>query len=249
MLPGDKVRMRNDPATFNGSGPPQSFVTEGERIARPAVGAIPREIDMTLTAIALNCSLKADAATPSSTDAMLKLVGDAFAAKGVTVSEPVRVAALDIKPGVTSDEGPGDDWPALRRRILDADILIMGGPIWMGQMGSVTKRVLERMDAFLSETDDQGRLPSYGKVAVCAIVGNEDGAHIFSAQAFQALNDVGFTIPAIGAVYWVGEAYGSVDFKDLEETPETVAKTAKMLATNAAHLAGLLKGSPIPAAE
>ena len=204
---------------------------------------------MTLRALALNCSLKADPGATSSTDAMLQVVTDALAQHGVTTDAPVRIAAMDIKPGVTSDEGDGDDWPEVRRRIMDADILILGGPIWMGQLGSVAKRVMERMDAFLSETDDDGRLPSYGKVAVCAIVGNEDGAHISSAQMFQALNDVGFTIPAIGAVYWVGEAYGSTDFKDLPETPEKVSKTAAMLATNAAHLARLLKNEGYPAAS
>ncbi|KQT33477.1 flavodoxin [Sphingomonas sp. Leaf412] len=204
---------------------------------------------MTLTAIALNCTLKSDPTQKSSTDAMLTVVGDALAKAGVTMSDPVRVAALNILPGVTSDEGPGDDWPDLRRRILDHDILVLAGPIWMGQLGSVAKRVLERMDAFLSETDDAGRMPSYGKVAVTAIVGNEDGAHVSSAQTFQCLNDVGFTIPPVGAIYWVGEAYGSVDFKDLDETPEKVAKTAGMLATNAAHLARLLKDAPIPGAD
>lgn len=203
---------------------------------------------MPLKAIALNCTLKAAPDEASSTDAMLKVVSEAFANVDVTVSEPVRVAALNIKPGVTSDEGEGDDWPALRARILEHDILILGGPIWMGQLGSVAKRVLERMDAFLSETDDAGRMPSYGKVAVTAIVGNEDGAHASSALAFQALNDVGWTIPPVGAVYWVGEAYGSTDFKDLDETPEMVAKTASMLTTNAAHLARLLKDNPIPGA-
>jgi multimeric flavodoxin WrbA len=151
-----------------------------------------------------------------------------------------------VKPGVTSDEGDGDAWPAIREKILAADILILGGPIWMGQTGSVAKRVMERMDAFISETDDQGRMPSYSKVAVAAIVGNEDGAHFSSAQIFQSLNDVGFTIPAVAACYWVGEAMGSVDFKDLDETPEKVTKTAKMVASNAAHLAGLLKGAPYP---
>ena len=162
------------------------------------------------------------------------------------MTETVRVAALDIKPGVTSDEGDGDEWPALRQKILDHDILILGGPIWMGQASSITKRVLERMDAFLSETDDAGRMPSYGKVAVAAIVGNEDGAHASSAQMFQSLNDVGWTIPPVAACYWVGEAMGSVDFKDLEETPEKVTQTAQMCATNAAHLAGLLKTTPFP---
>ena len=75
---------------------------------------------------------------------------------------------------------------------------------------------------------------------------NEDGAHFSSAQLFQALNDVGWTIPAVAACYWVGEAMGSTDFKDLDETPKMVTKTAKMVAGNAAHLAGLLKASPYP---
>lgn len=201
---------------------------------------------MALKALALNCTLKADAGEASSTDAMLAVLAEAFAKRGVSVSETVRVAALNVLPGVTSDEGAGDDWPALRAKILDHDILIFGGPIWMGQISSIAKRVLERMDAFISETDDAGRMPSYGKLAVAAIVGNEDGAHFSSAQLFQALNDVGWTIPAIAACYWVGEAMGSTDFKDLGETPETVTRTARSVATNAAHLAALLKASPYP---
>lgn len=201
---------------------------------------------MSLKALAINCTLKADASEKSSTDAMIAVLEKAFASHHVTISETVRVAALDIKPGVTSDEGDGDEWPALRTKILAHDILIFGGPIWMGQIGSVAKRVLERMDAFLSETDDAGRMPSYGKIAVAAIVGNEDGAHFSSAQLFQALNDVGWTIPAVAACYWVGEAMGDIDFKDLKSTPKKVTETAKMLAGNAAHLAGLLKASPYP---
>jgi multimeric flavodoxin WrbA len=199
---------------------------------------------MPLTAIALNCTLKPNG--ESSTDAMIAVLKDAFAKAGVTLTETVRVAALNIKPGVTSDEGDGDEWPGLREKILAHDILIFAGPIWMGQVSSIAKRVMERMDAFLSETDDRGRMPSYSKVAVAAIVGNEDGAHFSTAQIFQSLNDVGWTVPAVGAIYWVGEAYGDIDFKDLKETPEKVAKTAKMLAGNAAHLAGLLKNAPYP---
>ena len=199
---------------------------------------------MSLTAIALNCTLKAQG--ESSTDAMIAVLKPQFEAAGVTLTETVRVAGLDIKPGVTSDEGDGDEWPALRTKILAHDILIFAGPVWMGQIGSIAKRVLERMDAFLGETDEQGRMPSYSKVAVAAIVGNEDGAHFSTALLFQALNDTGWTIPAVGAVYWVGEAYGSVDFKDLDETPKTVSKTARMVARNAAHLAGLLIADPYP---
>ncbi|WIA56819.1 NAD(P)H-dependent oxidoreductase [Sphingobium sp. WTD-1] len=201
---------------------------------------------MPLKALALNCTLKADSRQESSTDAMIAVLTKAFSKNDVTVSETVRVAALDIRPGVSSDEGDGDAWPGLREKILAHDIVIFGGPIWMGQISSTAKRVLERMDAFLSETDDKGRMPSYGKVAVAAIVGNEDGAHFCSAQLFQALNDVGWTIPAVAACYWVGEAMGSVDFKDLGETPEAVMKTAEMVAGNAAHLASLLQSSPYP---
>jgi multimeric flavodoxin WrbA len=199
-----------------------------------------------ITVQPLNCTLKRDASKPSSTDAMIAVLEKEFRTLGVSVAETIRVAAHDVKAGVTSDEGEGDEWPAIREKVLAADILILGTPIWMGQAGSVAKRVMERMDAFLSETDDQGRMPSYSKVAVAAIVGNEDGAHAASAQIFQALNDVGWTIPAVAACYWVGEAMGSVDFRDLDETPETVAKTAKMVAGNATHLARLLKSHPFP---
>lgn len=193
--------------------------------------------------IALNCTLKPKG--ESSTDRMLALVLAEFAREGMT-GEVVRVAALDIKPGVSSDEGDGDAWPALRRRILEADVLLIATPIWMGQPSSVSKRILERMDAFLGETDEQGRTPAYGKVANVVVVGNEDGAHHVSAELFQALVDVGFTIPAGGPSYWVGEAMGSTDFKDLEAVPEVVAIANRMVARNTAHLARLLAQSPYP---
>lgn len=199
---------------------------------------------MPLTAIAINCSLKASG--ESSTDAMIAVLRDALAEHDVAVTETIRIAAHDVKTGVSSDEGDGDAWPAIRAKILAADILVFGTPIWMGQMGSVAKKVLERMDAFLDETDDQGRMPSFGKIAVAAIVGNEDGAHIASAQIFQSLNDTGWTVPADAACYWVGEAMGSVDFKDLDATPDKVLETAAMTASNAAHLARLLSAESYP---
>jgi multimeric flavodoxin WrbA len=199
---------------------------------------------VTLKAIALNCSLKRDPAQPSSTDRMIDLLAGKLAPHDVAFAGTIRVAALNMLPGVSSDEGDGDDWPDVRRRVLDADILIFGTPIWLGQPSSVAKRVLERMDAFLGETDDQGRYPSYPRVAVAAVVGNEDGGHRVSADLFQALNDVGWTIPAVSACYWVGEAMQKTDFKDLSDVPERVDATAATAAANAAHLARLLKGSP-----
>jgi multimeric flavodoxin WrbA len=199
-----------------------------------------------LSAIALNCTLKRSGSEPSSSDKMIDLLAGELKKRGVELRETIRAADHDIKPGVTSDEGEGDAWPDIRKRILDCDILIFATPIWLGQMSSIAKRVLERMDAFLSETDDRGRMPSFGKVAVLGVVGNEDGAHHVTATVFQALNDVGWTLPAGGADYWVGEAMQSKDFKDLKETPEPVAQGAAMLAANAVHLATMLKERPYP---
>lgn len=201
---------------------------------------------MALKAIALNCSLKRGPGEASSTDRMIGLIAAALRGQGVEYTETIRVADHDVKPGVTSDEGEGDAWPELRRRILACDILIFGTPVWLGQMSSVAKRVVERMDAFLGETDEKGRMPSYGKVAVLAVVGNEDGAHGISAHLYQALADTGWTIPASAVGYWVGEAMGKVDFRDLAGIPDKVAESVAMAASNAAHLARLLNAEPYP---
>lgn len=203
----------------------------------------------TLTAVALNGTLKAGSSgETSSTGLMLELVLDGLKQHGVE-GEIIRLADHNIKPGVTSDEGDGDEWPGLRRRILAADILIVGTPIWLGQPSSVCKRALERMDAFLSETDDKGRMVSYGRVAAVAVVGNEDGAHHVSAELYQALNDVGFSLAANAVVYWVGEAMGKVDFRDLDTVPDKVRESVAMLARNTVHLAGLFKADVYPGAD
>jgi multimeric flavodoxin WrbA len=203
---------------------------------------------MALNVLALNCTLKPsskEAKEPSSTHKLLSefltALGD-YDAQG----EVVRVADFDIKPGVTADEGDGDEWPALRQKVLASDILVIGSPIWLGQPSSVAKRVLERMDAFLDERDAMQRMPTYGKVGLAVVVGNEDGAHHVAAEVNQALAEVGFTIPTGGITYWVGEAMGSVNYVDLKETPKVVAEWTPMLASCVAHLAKLLKEAPYP---
>jgi multimeric flavodoxin WrbA len=199
---------------------------------------------MPLKVLALNCTLK-PSATASSTE---KLLGELLAAfrEYDAEGEIVRVVDLNIKPGVSSDEGDGDEWPQLRKRVLACDIVVIGSPIWLGQPSSVAKRVLERMDAFLGERDDMQRMPSYGKVGFAAVVGNEDGAHHVAAEVCQALAEVGFTIPTGGVTYWVGEAMGSKNYIDLNKTPTAVAEWTPVLASNAAHLAKLLKKSNYP---
>ena len=194
-----------------------------------------------LRALALNCTLTPSPAA-SSSEILATQVLDALAAHDVLTSM-VRVVDHDVRPGVELDMGDGDQWPQIRQQIMACDILVVATPTWMGQHSSVCQRVFERLDAELSETDEQGRLRTYGKVAVVAIVGNEDGAHHITGVALQCLNDVGFTIPAGGAVYWNGEAMHTTDYKDLDKTPDAVAKTTASLAANAAHLASLLKGN------
>jgi hypothetical protein len=164
-------------------------------------------------------------------------------------SPPLRAIALNC----TLKRGPSPSSTAVlleevlaELRVLASDILVVGTPIWLGQPSSVAKRVLERMDAFLGERDDAGRMVSAGRVAVAAVVGNEDGAHHVTAELYQALVDVGFSIPASGGTYWVGEAMGSVDYKDLDPKPDKIVNQNALVARHAAHLARLLRDSPYP---
>jgi multimeric flavodoxin WrbA len=203
------------------------------------------EFPMALRAVAFVCSLKPSPAA-SSSELIARQLLDELATHDVT-GEAVRVVDHDVRPGVDADMGDGDEWPRLRQKIADADIVILSTPTWVGHMSSVAQRVLERLDAALSETDDADRPALFGKVALAAVVGNEDGAHKIVADLFQALNDTGFSIPAQGCTYWNGEAMQGTDFNDLDETPDPVASTNATAARNAAHLARLLRAENYPA--
>ena len=199
---------------------------------------------MSLRAVALNCTLK-PASTPSSTARLLELLVGELGRHDVTATT-IRVVDRDVRFGVTSDEGDGDEWPAIREAIVSSEILVIGTPIWLGHPSSVCQMVLERLDAFIGETHDDGRPIGWDRVAAIAVVGNEDGAHAVTAQVAQGLDDVGFSFPPGAAVYWVGEAMGDVDFVDLEEVPSKVAENAATLAANTAHLARCLRERPYP---
>ena len=198
-----------------------------------------------LTALVLVCTLKPSPA-PSSSVLLGTQVLSELESLGVS-GELVRVVDHDVRFGVGTDEGDGDAWPEIRQKMLDADILVIATPIWLGQPSSVCKMVLERLDAEISETDEEGRLLTFGKVAAVAVVGNEDGAHHTVAECLQALNDTGFSIAANAGTYWVGEAMQGTDYRDLDPSPETTTSTTRTVAANAVHLAGLLASSPYPA--
>lgn len=196
---------------------------------------------------ALNCTLKSGP-TASSTDLILDHIEAELAALDVTMTR-ARLADHVIHAGITSDEGNGDEWPQLRDQILAAELFVLATPIWMGHPSSYAQRVLERLDAFLGETDNRGQMASVDRVAMVAVVGNEDGAHHVGAELFQGLSDVGFTIPSNGMTYWVGEAMHRTDYKDLPSTPEKTAQTTHTMVTNAVHLARTLADKPYPSLQ
>lgn len=197
------------------------------------------------TALALVCTLK-KAPSESSSELIARQALARLAEHDVK-GEVLRLVDYDIHPGVTDDEGAGDQWPRVREQIMAADILLVATPTWLGHMSSVAQRMLERLDAELSNTDEQGRPAMVGKVGLAAVVGNEDGAHKIVADMFQALNDIGFTIPAQGCTYWNGRAMETTDYADLDEVPEPVASATAAMARNAAHLARLLADQRYPA--
>jgi multimeric flavodoxin WrbA len=206
---------------------------------------VPHSDGSPLTALALVCTLTPSPAQ-SSSELLASQVLEELTKHGVTCSS-IRVVDHDVKPGVDLDMGDGDEWPSIRAKVIAADILVISTPTWMGQHSSICQRVLERLDAELSQKDDEGRLETTGKVAIAAVVGNEDGAHHISGILFQTLNDVGFTIPAQGVTYWNGEAMHTTDFQDLDKTPAATAGTTKAAAASGAHLARVLKAANYPA--
>jgi multimeric flavodoxin WrbA len=199
-----------------------------------------------VTALVLNCTLK-PSPEESSSDLLATQVLEALQQQGAE-GEVLRVVDHGVRFGVSTDEGSGDGWPGIRARMLQADVLVLATPIWMGQPSSVCKMVLERLDAELSETDDRGRLLTWGKVALVAVVGNEDGAHHVIAECLQALNDSGFSVAANAGTYWVGQAMQTTDYKDLDPSPDETTSATRSAAANAVHLARLLQDSEYPAA-
>ncbi|WP_336660155.1 flavodoxin family protein [Leucobacter sp. USHLN153] len=196
-------------------------------------------------ALLINCTLK-PSPQPSSGDVLGEQVLGALREHGVHGAS-LRAVDHRIMPGVEADMGEGDAWPEIREAVMQASILVFVTPTWLGQHSSVAQRVLERLDAEISETDEAGRPTMFGKVAVPVVVGNEDGAHHICGILAQSLSDVGFTIPAQASVYWNGRAMEGVDYRDLDETPEPVASAISTAAVNAAHLASLLQREPFPA--
>jgi multimeric flavodoxin WrbA len=198
-----------------------------------------------MRALIINCTLKPSPA-PSNTEALARVVAEALE-KGSVAVDWVRAVDHDIKPGVESDMGAGDAWPAIRAKVLAAEILVIATPTWVGKPSSVAQRVIERMDAMISETDDQGRPVAYNRVAGVVNTGNEDGAHHVIGEIAGALGDIGFTIPGQAWTYWhLGPGAGP-DYLDDQRGHDWAAKTGRAMAQNLLTVAAALAATPLPA--
>jgi multimeric flavodoxin WrbA len=197
-----------------------------------------------MKALVINCTLKPSPGT-SNTEALAKVVADKLRAEDVAVTE-VRAVDKDLKPGVETDMGEGDEWPPIHDALLAADILVIATPTWLARPASVTQRVLERMDAMIAETDDSERPVAYGKVAGVVVTGNEDGAHHVISEVTGALIDIGFTIPGQAWTYWnrgPGPGKSYLEDDSGHEWSETTGETA---AQNLVAVAKALAADSLP---
>jgi multimeric flavodoxin WrbA len=196
-------------------------------------------------ALVLNCTLKPSPAE-SNSEALARVVTGGLEGDGVSC-EIVRVVDHDVRPGVGSDEGDGDEWPAIREKVLGAEILIVATPTWLGRPSSIAQRVLERLDAMLSEQDDDGRPVAYNRVAGVVVTGNEDGAHHVISEICGALVDVGFTIPGQAWTYWNRGPGPGDTYLESSEGRDWSHATGRAMASNLAAAARALAERPIPA--
>jgi multimeric flavodoxin WrbA len=195
-------------------------------------------------ALILNCSLK-KSPERSNTELLAEVVAQALRQKSVSVNM-IRLADHDIPPGVLTDVGDGDGWPAIHAEILASEILVVASPTWLGHPSSIAQRALERMDAMLSETDDEGRPVAYNRVAGVVVTGNEDGAHHVISEIAGALGDLGFTVPGQAFTYWNRGPGPGPDYSDTDEGHEYSHKTGASMAHNLYAVAAALRKAPIP---
>jgi multimeric flavodoxin WrbA len=200
-----------------------------------------------MRATIINCTLK-PAPETSNTEALAAVVEKALSDANVE-TEMIRALDFEIKPGVESDMGDGDEWPQIHEKLLASEIIVIATPTWLGRPSSVAQRVLERMDAMLSETDDEERPVAYNRVAGVVVTGNEDGAHHVISEISGALLDIGYTSPGQAWTYWnkgpgPGDEYLEADDEDGKEWSHSTGRTA---AQNLVAVARALDANPMSA--
>ena len=199
-----------------------------------------------LTAIVFNGTLKPSPAT-SNTDGLIGVATDIMEKHGVK-TEVIRTIDHDIATGVYPDmreQGfKTDAWPEIYKKVQAADIVIIAGPIWLGDNSSMTKKIIERLYGNSAELNDKGQYAYYGKVGGCIITGNEDGGKHCGMNVLYSLQHVGFTIPPQADTYWVGQAGPGPSYLDKNSGgPENdfTNRNTTFMAWNIMHMAKMLK--------
>jgi multimeric flavodoxin WrbA len=197
-----------------------------------------------MKALFVSCTLK-KSPDRSNTETLGAVVADALTERGVDVSH-VRLADLDVPPGVVTDLGEGDDWPQVHERLLESEILVVLTPTWLGRPSSIAQRMLERMDAMMTETADDGTPVAYNRVAGVVVTGNEDGAHHVISEVSGALVDLGYTAPGQAWTYWNQGPGPGKDYVSTGHGHEWSQNTARLMAHNLFSVASALAARPVP---
>ena len=211
-----------------------------------------------LRAVYINCSIKKDGST-SHTQTLMDHSIAVMRKQGVDVE---TIHALDhhiafgMSPDMTKAGLDRDEWPALHAKVMSADILVLGTPIWLGVKSSVCTLVIERLYSSSGEKNEHGQYAYYGKAGGCLITGNEDGSKACSMEILYAMQHIGYCVPPQADAGWLGEAGPGPSYGDTVEGQDVPAgfdndftnKNTTLMTFNLMHMAKLLKdrgGFPI----
>ncbi len=200
-----------------------------------------------LSALFLNCTLKPSSAEPSNTQALMDNSVAIMSANGVAV-DTIRLADHVIPPGVQPDMTEHgfdrDDWPEIQRQVFDADILVLGTPIWLGEKSSICTQAIERLYGYSGQLNDAGQWIYYGRVAGVLVTGNEDGIKHVAMNALYSLQHLGYVIPPQADAGWIGEAGPGPSYADEGSggrENEFTQRNTTFMTWNLMHVGAMLK--------
>ncbi len=210
-----------------------------------------------LTACFVNCTLK-PSPTPSHTQGLMDVSTAIMAKHGVSIDE-IRLVDRAVAPGVypdmTEDVVGGkqmvDEWPQLAERVLAADILVVGTPIWLGEKSSVATHLIERLYSMSGQLNNRGQYLYYGRTAGVIVTGNEDGVKHVAMNVLYSLQHLGYAIPPNADAGWIGEAGPGPSYLDEGSggpQNEFTQRNTTFMTWNLMHMAAMLKrGGGFPA--
>jgi len=199
-----------------------------------------------LSALFLNCTLK-PSGTFSHTEALMNVSKAIMDANGVSTAllRPVdKVLPPGVYPDMTAHGFAQDDWPDLSSKVMAADILVIGTPIWLGEESSVCRNLIERLYSESGNLNDKGQYLYYGRAAGCLITGNEDGVKHCAMSLLYALQHLGYTIPPQADAGWIGEAGPGPSYADADSggaENDFTQRNTTFMTWNLMHTAQMLK--------